>query len=630
MLGLRNRHFFAIDILALSLMPALAVTLRLERLDWWYQFGRAVILFTCVTLLIKLPTFYGLSLYNSYWRYMNIHDVAVILAAVGFSTVILTIGFVVAHPTLEPHGLAMYRTVPLLDGLLTGLAVAGPRLGLRWLYHRASRDHKAIGGRRVLVVGAGEAGKMVVREMQANPQLDMEPVAFVDDDMAKSGLHIENLPVLGNSADIPHLVDRHHIRRIVVAVPSAPLGRLQEIMALCEQTGLPTDNVPGMYEILAGSKTVSRRSVFDANRLLRRAPVVIEQAEISECLSGATVLVTGAGGSIGSELCRQVARVNPKELILLGHGENSIFEINLDLRLSFPNLNIQPVIADVRDRERINQIVARYRPDAIFHTAAHKHVPLMEANVEEAITNNVVGTFNVLQAAKEYDVHRFVLISTDKAVNPTSIMGMTKRLAELLTMEAAHSSGQAYLAVRFGNVLGSRGSVIPVFQRQIAAGGPVTITHPDMRRYFMTISEAVQLVLQATVLGRGGEVFALDMGEPVRILDLATDLIKLSGLKPGRDIQITYIGTRPGEKLSEELFLDTENYQPTKHPRILVTANGHTVEAATVTRLVNLANQTRVSAEERMRTKKAYQPPKQTALQSPKAVSADVLSLPIG
>jgi FlaA1/EpsC-like NDP-sugar epimerase len=386
----------------------------------------------------------------------------------------------------------------------------------------------------------------------------------------KLGTQIQGLPVLGTCEQIPELVEEYRIQRIIVAMPSVALPRRQEIMALCERTGLNTYNLPGGYELLAGHKTISRLPEIDITRLLRRTPVATDHSEVAACLQGAKVLVTGAGGSIGSELCRQISRFGPERIILLGRGENSIAEIGLDLRLSFPNLFIHQVIADVRDSGRVSRLIDRYKPDIIFHAAAHKHVPLMEDCVEEALTNNVLGTWNVIKAAEQHGVERFVFISTDKAVNPTSVMGATKRLGELLVTAAAQRSGRAYMAVRFGNVLGSRGSVIPVFQRQIAAGGPVTVTHPDMTRFFMTIPEAVQLVLQTAVLGQGGEVFVLDMGQPVRILDLATELIRLSGLEPERDIQIVYTGIRPGEKLYEELFLGTEEYHCTTCSKILV------------------------------------------------------------
>lgn len=592
-LGLRNRHIFLFDILALLLIPALALTLRLDGLDWWPQMGQALIFYAGVALLIKVLIFYGLGLYNRYWRYASVNDLTLMLIAIGSSTTILTALFVATHATLEQYGLAMFRTVPVLDGLLTGLAVGGFRLGLRGLYYWHRQRYSVLGGRRVLVVGAGEAGTMVIREMRANPQLDMEPVAFVDDDPAKVGTHIQGLPVLGGNGNIPKLIDQYQIQRIIVTMPSAPLRQQQEIIATCEQTGVATHSLPGIYELLAGHKTISRLPRVDINHLLHREPVVIDQAKVAAYLAGATVLVTGAGGSIGGELCRQIARFDPPEMILLGHGENSIFEIGLDLRLSFPDLVAHPVIVDVRDQQRVNWVIEEYQPDVIFHTAAHKHVPLMEASVEEAITNNVLGTQNMLRAAEQYGVERFVLISTDKAVNPTSVMGATKRLAELLVTATSRRSGRAYMAVRFGNVLGSRGSVIPVFQRQIAAGGPLTVTHPDMRRYFMTIPEAVQLVLQASELGRGGEIFVLDMGQQVRILDLATDLLKLSGLEPGRDIEIVYTGIRPGEKLSEELFLEGEDYRCTKHRKIFVATDGSAVEVEIleqlVTELVKLA-----------------------------------------
>ncbi len=576
-LGLRNRHVFVLDFLALLFIPAVALTLRLERLDWWPQTGRALVFYTLVSLLINLLIFYKLDLYRRYWLYAGVGDLTTVLIAIGLSTMVLVAFLVGANDILGQYDLDMYRAVPLIAGLLTGLAVSGVRVGVRGVYHW-SRRHGTVGGRRVLVVGAGEAGTMVVREMRANPELDMEPVAFVDDDPAKLGTQIQGLSVLGSCDLVPEIVDRYRIQRIIVAIPSAPLGRLQEVTNICEKTGVATHSLPGVYELLAGHKTISRLPEIDINHLLRRDPIELDEGDVAAFLAGASVLVTGAGGSIGSELCRQIARFNPSELILLGHGENSIYEIGLDLSLSFPDLPTRRVIADVRDRERIDRVIREYRPEMIFHTAAHKHVPLMEASVSEAVTNNVLGTRNVLRAAELYGVEHFVLISTDKAVNPTSVMGSTKRLAELLVVATARRSGRAYMSVRFGNVLGSRGSVIPVFQRQIAAGGPLTVTHPEMARYFMTIPEAVQLVLQASELGQGGETFVLDMGQPLRILDLATDLLKLSGLKPGRDIEIVFTGIRPGEKLYEELFLEGEDYRRTTNPRIFVADSDGTLE----------------------------------------------------
>lgn len=585
-LELRNRHFFMLDILALVFIPPLALTLRLDRLNWGPSFGHTLVVFTIVALLAKLPIFYSLGLYRCYWRYATVNDLTRVLIAVGLSTMTLMVLLLVAQTGLAQSDLTSPRTLPWLDGLLTLLAVGGFRGGVRGL-HLWHRQHiNTPGGRRVLVVGAGEAGTLVVREMRANPQLNMEPVVFADDDPVKVGTRIHGLLVEGTTDNIPKLVAQYQIQQIIISIPSASPRRLQELTAGCQQTGIATHCLPGIHEILAGHKTVSPVPQVDINCLLHREPVVVDQTEVAGTLSRATVLVTGAGGSIGSELCRQIARFKPARIILLGHGENSIFEIGLDLRLSFPDLVTHSVIVDVRDRQRVDQIVKTYRPQVIFHAAAHKHVPFMEANIEESITNNVLGTRNVLQAAEQYGVERFILISSDKAVNPTSTMGATKRMAELLVVAAARRSQRAYLAVRFGNVLGSRGSVVPIFQRQIAAGGPVTVTHPDMRRYFMTIPEAVQLVLQATVLGQGGEVFVLDMGQPVRILDLATDLIHLSGLEPGRDIEIVYSGIRPGEKLNEELFLTGEDYQRTKHPKIFMATPESILETEALEQLV--------------------------------------------
>ncbi|HSR29273.1 MAG TPA: nucleoside-diphosphate sugar epimerase/dehydratase, partial [Anaerolineae bacterium] len=526
-------------------------------------------------------------MYRRYWNFTSISEIQTILVSVALSTSVLTAAVLVTQESLHPYELAVPRSLPVLDGMLLLIVVAGSRLAVRALYQWRRHDRHPVGGRRVLTVGAGEAGRLVAQEMWSNPQLEMEPVAFADDDPLKVGTQIAGLPVLGTCDQIPYLVNKYRIQRIVVAMPSAALPRRQEIIKQCKETSVDTYVLPGMYELLAGHKTISRLPEIDINRLLNRKPVTIDQSEVVAQLQGMTVLVTGAGGSIGSELCRQIARFGPEQLILLGHGENSIAEISLDLRLSFPKLVTHPVIADVRNRLRMNHVIGTYRPDIIFHTAAHKHVPLMEDSVEEAITNNVLGTRNVLQAAEQFGVERFVLISTDKAVNPTSIMGATKRLAELLVVASAQRTGHAYTAVRFGNVLGSRGSVIPIFQRQIAAGGPVTITHPDMTRYFMTIPEAVQLVLQTTVLGNGQEVFVLDMGKPVRILDLATDLIKLSGLQPERDIQIVHEGIRPGEKLDEELFLGEETHRRTAYSKIFAANDESTVEPEVVEQLIH-------------------------------------------
>jgi FlaA1/EpsC-like NDP-sugar epimerase len=421
----------------------------------------------------------------------------------------------------------------------------------------------------VLIVGAGDAGALVVREMQKNPQLNLVPVCFLDDDSAKQKQQIHGVPVVGLLKDLPRVVENRYIDEVIIATPSAPGKIVRTVADLCRVQGVPFRTMPGIYELIGGQVNVNRLREVDITDLLRREPARIDDELVGGSLAGKRVMITGAGGSIGSELCRQVARWNPAELVLVGHGENSIFEIYLELDEIFPVLPIYPVIADVRHLTRLEQIFERHQPEVIFHAAAHKHVVLMESNVSEAITNNILGTKNVVFAAKKVGVERLVMISTDKAIRPSSVMGASKRVAEMLVLDAALRHQLAYSVVRFGNVLGSRGSVIPRFKRQIARGGPVTVTHPDMERYFMTIPEAVHLVLQASAMGTGGEVFLLNMGAPVRILDLAKDLIRLSGLEPEREIEIVFSGIQPGEKLSETLWEQGSGFKPTDHPDVM-------------------------------------------------------------
>ncbi len=447
------------------------------------------------------------------------------------------------------------------------------------------------------MVGAGDAGTIVVREMLNNPSLGMEVIGFIDDDPRKRSARIAGVPVLGNRRAVPQLVIDHGIELVIIAIPTAPGREVRDIVAICEKAGVPTKTMPGLYEMLDGTVSVNQLRHVQIEDLLRRETVQTDTEAVRRLISGKRVLVTGGGGSIGSEVCRQVLRCGPSALLALGHGENSIFEACAELEQQLRAMaraqssvfqtipQIYPVIADIRFPDRIRAVFEQYRPEIVFHAAAHKHVPLMEVNPTEAISNNVLGTRNLLDAAVMADVERFVMISTDKAVHPKSVMGASKRVAELLIHQTAWENSRPYVAVRFGNVLGSRGSVLQTFKQQIAAGGPITITHPDMTRYFMTIPEAVQLVLQAAVLGQGGEVFMLDMGEPVKIVDLAHDLIELSGLEVGRDVEIVFTGIRPGEKLHEELFIAGESYRRTKHQKIFV------IESATGTVLPSQLNQ---------------------------------------
>ena len=455
------------------------------------------------------------------------------------------------------------------------MVIVGTRYSVRFM-DRLRRQHQFAGRahNHVVVFGAGGSGAMIVREMQANPQRGLNPVAFLDDDVRKHGTFILGIPVIGGREAIAAAAKEYHAAEAIIAVPTAPGKTIREIAAQCMQHKLVVKTVPGMFELLDGSVTVSKLRNVDIDDLLRREPVATESETIAEMLRGKRVLITGAGGSIGSELCRQIARSAPAQMILLGHGENSLFYTSNELVAAHPTIEFASVVADVRDAPRIRAVMARFRPELVFHAAAHKHVSLMETNVEDAVTNNVLGTRIMVDAAIESKVERFVMISTDKAVNPVSVMGATKRVAELYVHARALETGKRFVAVRFGNVLGSRGSVVPIFKQQIANGGPVQVTHPDVKRFFMTIPEAVQLVLQAATMGNGGEIFALDMGEPIRIVDLAQDLIRLSGLQVGRDIDIVFTGLRPGEKLAEELFVPGERYERTPREKIFVARNG--------------------------------------------------------
>jgi len=569
LLNLRNRHFFLLDGLILCLTPTMAILLRLDRLDVPHDFLHGLLIYTFVALVVRLITFYQLGLYRRFWRYASIDELSQIASAVLISTLFVWLVVTIVRALLP---VALPRSIFLLDALLVLLFVGGSRFSVRLSAQRRKRPNGH--GRRILIVGAGDAGSMIAREIQHNPQLNLTPVGFIDDDARKHHMQIYGLPVLGGQEDLPLLVGQYQIDRVIIAMPTAPGKVIRQVATLCEKLGVETKILPGMYELVDGTVTVKQLRDVAIEDLLRRDPIQTDTAAVRDLIAGRRVLITGGGGSIGSELCRQVLRSQPKELVVLGHGENSIFEIYHELRrLNRPGTKITAVIADVRFAEQMLAIFKQYRPEIVFHTAAHKHVPLMELNPAEAITNNVLGTRNVVRAATAVGVAHFVMISTDKAVNPTSVMGASKRTAELLVHQAARQSGQAFVAVRFGNVLGSRGSVVLTFQKQIAAGGPVTVTDPEMTRFFMTIPEAVQLVLQAAVLGKGGEVFVLDMGEPVKIVDLARDLIELSGLEVGRDVEIQFTGARPGEKLYEELFVEGEQYHRTHHEKIFIAGN---------------------------------------------------------
>lgn len=572
---LRNRHLLAADAISLTASPLVAFLVRFEDGSWIPEHASIVLPYLVATLALRLALFYAAGMYRRLWRHASVGELEQIVA-VGFLGAVAggVLGLWLL-PALRAMPVRVPFSVVFIDGFLITAAIAFPRLLARTMRpRRTSRRRRDDIAKPVLIVGAGDTAKQVVKELRISSDLAFAPIGFVDDDVNKHNHTLLGLPIFGPLSKIREIVESHGVAEIIIAMPSAPGSVVRQVVRAALDCGIPTLTVPSLPEIIARhGDTTSLREV-QIQDLLRRDPIETDLAAVAELATKETVLITGAGGSIGSELCRQLARLAPKRLVLLGHGENSIFDIRQELSEEFPDVEMIPVIADVRDRRRISQIFQAYRPHAVFHAAAHKHVPLMEDNICEAVTNNVIGTRNVVYAALEANVDHFVLISTDKAVRPTSVMGATKRIAELIVQNVATKHERNFVAVRFGNVLGSRGSVVPTFMRQIRAGGPVTVTHPEMQRFFMTIPEAVQLVLQAGALGRGGEVFLLDMGEPIRIVDIATDLIRLSGLTVGSDIDIKFTGVRPGEKLYEEMFFSAENVIPTEHPKVLRARGG--------------------------------------------------------
>jgi FlaA1/EpsC-like NDP-sugar epimerase len=571
---MRNRHLFLLDAAALVVAPLVAFVVRFEDFGWLGQNLRTVLPYILLAGPIRLVVLYNLGMYRRLWRHASIGELKQILVAGGVAAIFAAmIGFWIM-PATHISASRVPFSVVFIDAFLTTAAIALPRLLARTIRVRNPRHRRTEAARPALIVGAGDTAKLVAKELIANPRLGFEPIGFVDDDPTKQNYMLLELPIMGTLSAIKSIVEQHGVAELIIAMPSARGDVIRKVVRAGLDCGIPTLTVPSLPELISSKSNGTSLREVEIQDLLRREPVETDLAAVAELATGETVLITGAGGSIGSELCRQIARLAPTRLILLGHGENSIFDILHELRGDFPDVSFVPVIADVRDRKRVAAVFDIHKPHAVFHTAAHKHVPLMEENVIEAITNNVFGTLNVVDAALDAGCEHFVFISTDKAVRPTSVMGATKRVAELIVQRAAMKHERNFVSVRFGNVLGSRGSVVPTFLRQIRAGGPVTVTHPEMQRYFMTIPEAVQLVLQAGALGRGGEVFLLDMGEAIRIVDIATDLIRLSGLTVGTDIEIKFTGMRPGEKLYEEMFFSAENVLTTDHPKVLRARNG--------------------------------------------------------
>lgn len=518
-----------------------------------------------VLSLIYLVCFYLFKMYDSLWHLTGTDE---FLLGVGGN--ILASILTIAYTRL--FGATIPLNVCVVGTLLAIFFVLGYRILYRvyrrillYVPYKYSADQQ-----RVMVVGAGSAGTMIINEILSRRELKYNPIVLIDDDRDKLGRRISGIKIEGNRHDIPYIAKEQEIDLILIAIPSLDNKNKAEIIDICKETNCKLKIIPGMYEIINGDATVSRIKDVDLEDLLGRDPIQLDNRGIAEYIEGKTILVTGGGGSIGSELCRQIAVFNPKKLIIFDIYENNAYDIQNELKDSFPDLELKVLIGSIRDRNRLHEIFTKNNIDVVFHAAAHKHVPLMEDSPKEAIKNNVFGTLNLALEASEAKIDRFVMISTDKAVNPTNIMGATKRLCEMIIQAVNKESETEFVAVRFGNVLGSNGSVIPLFKRQIANGGPVTVTHKKIIRYFMLIPEAAQLVLQAGAFAKGGEIFVLDMGKPVKIYDLACDLIRLSGLEPNRDIKIVFTGLRPGEKLYEELLMSEEGLEDTVHKKIHV------------------------------------------------------------
>lgn len=525
-------------------------------------FTYKTLLISSVTLLVSHHIFASYyRLYQKAWQYASVGELVAIVKAVSFAVMSAAVVQLVLFQDIYVRALS-------LAWMMHVLLIGGSRFS--WRVYRDRYIKPKSEQERALIVGAGAAGTLLARQLLNNQDAGIVPVAFIDDNTHLLKLDIHGIPVVGTSVSIQEAVEEWNIDKVIIAIPSLSKKEMNSIFQECAKTKAKTVIMPKVEDVMIGRVSVKQFRDVEVEDLLGRDPVELDMDSISKKITGNTILVTGAGGSIGSEICRQVSKFQPKKLLLLGHGENSIYQIDMEIRNKYKNdFEIIPIIADIQDRHRIFEVMELHRPDVVYHAAAHKHVPLMEYNPKESVKNNVIGTKNVAEAADTFSIGTFVLVSSDKAVNPTNVMGSTKRIAEMVIQHLAQHSKTKFVAVRFGNVLGSRGSVIPLFKKQIQAGGPVTVTHPDMTRYFMTIPEASRLVIQAGALARGGEIFVLDMGEPVKIVDLAKNLIKLSGYTI-EEIGIQYSGIRPGEKMYEELLGDNEVHREAVFPKIFI------------------------------------------------------------
>jgi FlaA1/EpsC-like NDP-sugar epimerase len=564
-----------INAFAVSLLLSFLVVNEMQFKQAWLDVYPNLLIFF---LIVKLPVFGLFRQYRGWWRYVGISDLLGILRASLFSTlIIVAFWFSMSYidsirPNLPPGMDKVAEGVCVADMFTTVLILGGLRMIIR-LYYEEFRTVESGRLKRFLIVGAGNAGEALLREIHRMHVAEYEVIGFIDDDPAKRGISIHGISVLGTVEELPEICTDRNIEEIAIAMPSATRQQLRRVIQVCEGTKIRFRTVPAITDIASGKFKVSQIRDIDINDLLGREAVQLDLDLIEAFAKDKIILVTGAGGSIGSEMCRQLCKFEPELLLLVEQAENPLFYIEKELHRQYPQVSLETIICDITDKLRVEEIFEQHKPQVVIHAAAHKHVPLMELNPSEAIKNNVGGTKTVADAADKFGVTNFVMISTDKAVNPTSVMGSSKRIAEIYIQDLSRTSNTHFVTVRFGNVLDSEGSVVPIFKKQIAEGGPVTVTHPDMKRYFMTIPEASQLVLQAATMGKGGEIFVLDMGEPVKIVDLARELITLSGFRPGEDIEIVFTGPRPGEKLFEELRIEGEDMQRTRHPKICIWKN---------------------------------------------------------
>jgi FlaA1/EpsC-like NDP-sugar epimerase len=566
----KDKRFIINDVIIVILSLYIALLLRFDfniSSEYIVFFELSVIPVTLIT--ITFNKFFDL--YSNIWKYASVEELISIVYSISLSSVVFIIySYFISYKIFQNSYFRFPFTVHIIFWILCTVLLGGTRFIYRIAAEHVNSDDYNGKRIRVLIIGAGDAGAMLIKEIKKHTELNYKVVGLIDDNEIKIGKNINGIQILGGRNDIVRSVKENNIEEIIIAIPSAEQLIKKEIFNICKKTNCKLKTIPGIYEIIDGKVNVGKLRDVNIEDLLGRETVKLNNDNINKYINGNTILVTGGGGSIGSELCRQIVKYNPDKLLILDIYENNAYDLQMELKHTYPKLKMEVIIASIRDINRLKEIFELYKPKVVFHAAAHKHVPLMEDNPSEAIKNNIIGTYNLVRCADEFKVLKFVQISTDKAVNPTNIMGATKRFCELIIQAYDNKSSTEYVAVRFGNVLGSNGSVIPLFKSQIAHGGPITLTHPDINRFFMTIPEAAQLVIQAGAIAKGGEIFVLDMGEPVKIADLARDLITLSGLKPDIDIKIEYIGLRPGEKLYEELLMDEVALTSTGHSKIFI------------------------------------------------------------